>query len=166
MFVRVCVYVIVGVIQGFLWVHHLQALLVLQQLQQFQVVRLLPSLRALLEDPANMSIGLFVHSWMHSVSKGLVRCTEVTQTLTFFPGSPTIPGGPPSPGSPCGENNSSYSLRRCLFLRTPSITCRKSTLMLANELYVCPHLLSIRSRITQTTRRTLRTLINTSKTKR
>lgn len=62
--VFVCVHFIVGFIQGFLWVRRLQVVLGLQQAQQFQVVRPLPSLRALHEDPANGSTDLFVNSWM------------------------------------------------------------------------------------------------------
>lgn len=62
--VCVCVHFIVGVIQGFLWVRHLQVVLALQQVQLFQVVRPLPSLRALHEDPANRITELFVNTQM------------------------------------------------------------------------------------------------------
>lgn len=47
MFVRCTV----GVVQGFLWVRHLQVVLVLRQGQQFQVVQPHPSRHALLWDP-------------------------------------------------------------------------------------------------------------------
>lgn len=49
----------VGLILGFLWVHRLQDVLVLQQVPGFQVVRPLPSPHVLHEDPAIRTMQFF-----------------------------------------------------------------------------------------------------------
>lgn len=106
--VCVCVCCIVGVIQGFLWVHRLQVVLVLQKVQQFQVVQPLPSPHALLEDPVRriselmdaMNQSVKANSILSNSNHKVLRSDP--RPLTFFPGSPPIPGGPDSPGSPCG----------------------------------------------------------------
>lgn len=106
--VCVCVYCIAGVIQGFLWVHRLQVVLVLQKVQQFQVVQPLPSPRALLEDPVSriselmdaMNQSVKANSILNNSTHKVLKSDP--RPLTFFPGSPPIPGGPDSPGSPCG----------------------------------------------------------------
>lgn len=106
--VCVCVCCIAGVIQGFLWVHRLQVVLVLQKVQQFQVVQPLPSPRALLEDPVSriselmdaMNQSVKANSILNNSTHKVLKSDP--RPLTFFPGSPPIPGGPDSPGSPCG----------------------------------------------------------------
>lgn len=56
----VYIYLIVSLIQGFLWVRRLQVGLVHQYLQQYQVVLPLPSLHALHEDPVDRSTTLLI----------------------------------------------------------------------------------------------------------
>ena len=55
-----CVCFMVGVLRGFLWARHLRLVLVLRQVQMFQVVRTLPFLHALHGDPVDRSTDLML----------------------------------------------------------------------------------------------------------
>lgn len=151
-----CVCWIMSVVQGFLWARHLQVVLVLQQVQRYRAGRPLLFLPALLVGP--------VDSRTHEPSIILYRCSCLLAVnvppLTFFPGSPPIPGGPASPGSPCGAKQNFQQLSGQSQVNVVFISFDQAH-HAEILLQITMHLLSKRSRITQTTRRTLRTLKNT-----
>lgn len=149
------VYVLVCpvLILGFLWARRLLVLLVLRQVQQFQVGPPLPSLRALHEDPVHRSTDLVVCSWMifryqrqhellmHRLKKALrSRRSPSFQPLLRFQVV--------RPHRALPVEQISHILIQFFCFWTQS--CKNIPSVL--------HLLSNSPRITNTTRRTLRTL--------
>lgn len=169
--VFVCVHCIVGVIQGFLWVRHLQVVLVLQQVQQFQVVRPLPSLRALHEDPANSSRS--ITDATNDATNESVKAHYPDNSDQVFGSDTHLLSRLPSNSRWSGLAGLSLSSKTVfllvlklsliqLFLWTSSKSYRNIASMLVKH-SLSLYLLSNRSRITQTTGRTLRTLKTTQK---